>query len=170
MIPRSKIVKVARSFVGTPVVHQGRLPGVGLDCGGVLECTSTKTPGLTSLAGVATHYPVGRLAGLRLYRMLRKHMDEIPVAERLPGSVMLWWVNTRISGRAPLPQHVGIWLGAGIVHAEVTARKVVEVSYGAYWSSREYAAFDFRLLGAQPAHRIDERCVGCTDDDPCGCG
>ena len=32
---RADIVKLARSFIGTPFQHQGRLPAIGLDCGGV---------------------------------------------------------------------------------------------------------------------------------------
>jgi hypothetical protein len=38
MTTREEVVAVARSFKGTPFHHQGRLPGVGLDCAGVLIC------------------------------------------------------------------------------------------------------------------------------------
>ncbi len=35
---REDFVRVARSYIGTPFHHQGRLPGVGLDCAGVIVC------------------------------------------------------------------------------------------------------------------------------------
>jgi Cell wall-associated hydrolases (invasion-associated proteins) len=38
MTTRADVVRVARSFSGTPYHHLGRLPGVGLDCAGVLIC------------------------------------------------------------------------------------------------------------------------------------
>lgn len=36
MANRAQIVAAARSFKGTPFQHQGRIPGKGLDCAGVL--------------------------------------------------------------------------------------------------------------------------------------
>jgi len=38
MTTRADIVNVARGYVGTPWHHRARLPGVGLDCAGVLIC------------------------------------------------------------------------------------------------------------------------------------
>ena len=31
---RNELMIAARSMVGTPFIHQGRVPGVGLDCAG----------------------------------------------------------------------------------------------------------------------------------------
>ena len=39
MTTRADVVRVARSYIGTPYHHQGRVPSVGLDCAGVLICT-----------------------------------------------------------------------------------------------------------------------------------
>jgi len=38
MTTRVDIVQIARSYIGTPFHHMGRLPGVGLDCAGVPVC------------------------------------------------------------------------------------------------------------------------------------
>ena len=38
MITREDIVRVARSYIGTPYHHMGRTPRVRLDCAGVLIC------------------------------------------------------------------------------------------------------------------------------------
>ena len=35
-----RIAAAARSYVGTPFVHHGRRPGVGLDCAGVAFCAA----------------------------------------------------------------------------------------------------------------------------------
>lgn len=35
----ASVAKHARSFVGTKFVHQGRVPGAGLDCAGVCVCS-----------------------------------------------------------------------------------------------------------------------------------
>lgn len=36
MTTRADIIAYARTLIGTPFDHQGRLPGVAIDCGGVL--------------------------------------------------------------------------------------------------------------------------------------
>ena len=38
MPTRSQIVETARSYLGTPFQHQGRLKGIGVDCVGLLVC------------------------------------------------------------------------------------------------------------------------------------
>lgn len=38
MSARDEIVRVARSYIGTPFHHRERQPGVALDCAGVLIC------------------------------------------------------------------------------------------------------------------------------------
>lgn len=40
MIERKQIVDAARSYLGAPFVHQGRLREVGIDCAGLLTCVS----------------------------------------------------------------------------------------------------------------------------------
>jgi cell wall-associated NlpC family hydrolase len=39
-VTRQQIVETARSYVGTPYQHQGRLRGVGVDCVGLLVCVA----------------------------------------------------------------------------------------------------------------------------------
>jgi hypothetical protein len=38
MAARSDIVRIARTYLGTPFHHRGRTPGVALDCAGLLVC------------------------------------------------------------------------------------------------------------------------------------
>lgn len=46
MTTGAEVVAEARACVGTPFVHQGRLPGVGVDCAGVVICVARRL-GLT---------------------------------------------------------------------------------------------------------------------------
>jgi len=38
MTHKERIIQLARSYVGTPYHHQARVPGVGIDCVGILVC------------------------------------------------------------------------------------------------------------------------------------
>lgn len=40
MIQRADFISAVRALIGTPVVHMGRVPGEGLDCGGVPWCAA----------------------------------------------------------------------------------------------------------------------------------
>ena len=40
MSTHADAVRVARTYIGTPFHHMGRLPGVGLDCAGLLVCVA----------------------------------------------------------------------------------------------------------------------------------
>lgn len=42
MVNREIIVETARAFKGTPFAHQGRRPGVALDCAGVIICDANE--------------------------------------------------------------------------------------------------------------------------------
>lgn len=39
-VTRADVVRLARSYVGTPFQHMGRQPGVGLDCAGLVICVA----------------------------------------------------------------------------------------------------------------------------------
>lgn len=160
---RDEVVAAARSMVGTPHAHGGRLPGVGLDCGGLIVCTAQRVAALETLRGPAGYTSHG-MRGQPFYCAVRSELDEIALEARQPGTVIMWWVNHRLPGRPPIARHLGIWTGAGYVHAD--ASKIVEVGESDYWHTREYAAFDFRLRGAGPNHRVPARQ---SSDRPCGC-
>lgn len=115
------IVAGARRCVGTRFRIQGRLPGVGLDCVGVVVCAA-------AAAGIrladATDYSLhgeqaGRLddalSGLR------------PVAAGAAGDVAVF---EPASGT----RHVGIVTEGGLVHAHAGLRRVVEGPADPDWS------------------------------------
>jgi cell wall-associated NlpC family hydrolase len=109
----SRIVEVARSYLGTPFQHQGRLPGVGLDCAGVVIAIARE------LGVVASDFDItgyGRTPdGKSLLRWCREHMNEIPKSEMRPGDVLcVAWEN--------IPHHLAVLAnyrhgGLSIVHS-----------------------------------------------------
>jgi cell wall-associated NlpC family hydrolase len=133
MIMIEKFATIAESYLDTPYLHQGRLPGVGLDCAGVVAC-----------AAIAAGFKVEDVAGysrnpsgMQLIATLAKHC--VPVfgpAQR--GDVLAFtWGGE--------PQHLGVHLGDDyIVHAHAAAKKVVKHRLDDQWRSRITAVYRVR--------------------------
>jgi len=129
MIDPDHIVAIARETMGTPFRHQGRLPGVGIDCAGVLVHV-LKSLGLPhdDLAG----YP-----RLPYRNMIRAVLDAQPCLERVrpreieAGNVLLMTMH-----RFTEPMHVAIYTGSTIVHAYADMQRVVEHSLTPEWRAR----------------------------------
>lgn len=119
------IVAAARECLGTPFRHQGRVPGVGLDCAGVI-CHVAHRLGLPYDA--PTNYPRDPYQGL-----LEAALDAQACLQRVdalePGAVLL--MRTRRE-----PRHVGIWTGATLIHADETVGRVCEHGLDAGWLRR----------------------------------
>lgn len=130
---RDAFVAVARSYVGTPFHHEGRLPGVGLDCIGSPVC-----------AGIASGFDVRDVRGypLRPNGMLKKMLDErlINVPTMLTGDLLLMRFDHEE------PHHLAIFTGKTIIHAHVIARKCVEQDWTDYWADRTVGIYRFPEL------------------------
>jgi hypothetical protein len=93
------------SYVDTPTVHQGRLPGVGMDCPGPLICAAW-AHGLKPRSFNVTGY--GRVPdGKVLQGLLEEHLQRIHYDDRLPGDVPL------VRFQQGRPQHMGILVETG---------------------------------------------------------
>ena len=104
-----RMVKAARSFAGTPFVHQARQPGAGLDCVGLIVCAA-------GLAGKTLTAPINydrdpfpellsrgiRSNGLRRISRLASRQD---------GDMLAFWVKRRGN-----PTHCAVSDGQGMVH------------------------------------------------------
>lgn len=130
----SAVVTVARTLLDTPFQHQGRLPGVALDCVGLVVAVATVL-GYT----VVDRSDYGRAP---LNGELETALDSQPCLQRIdladmaPGDVLLARFKKR-------PQHVAIYTGAGIIHAYGAVGKVVEHDIDAAWRSRIVRAYRF---------------------------
>lgn len=99
---RDDWVRACLAYVGTPFVHQGRLPGVGMDCPAWMICGAWET-GLKPRSFDVRGYP--RMPdGQALQRICGEHLIQLPsLADALPGDAIL--TSFRESGRA---QHLGM--------------------------------------------------------------
>jgi cell wall-associated NlpC family hydrolase len=140
---RADAVRVARTYVGTPFQHMGRLPGVGLDCAGVLVCLARElhlvAPDFDTIA--YSQLPDGS----SMMRWCGEYMDPKPRELMVPGDVVLLITDED-------PQHLAL-LGdypsvgtLSIIHAAAVARppRVIETRLMFSRAMRFAAAFSFR--------------------------
>lgn len=128
----ARMIAAARGCLGTPFHHQGRQPGAGLDC-----------IGLVVVALRAVDVPVRdrtdyarRPEGESLVAALRDH-GAAPVPEIATGDVLLF----RYDGH---PQHAALATGADcMIHSFAPAGKVVETVIGDYWRRRLSGVYRF---------------------------
>jgi len=130
MIDREKILIEARSWVGTPWHHQGRLKHVGVDCVGLIV-------GVASALGLTLEdttdyqrFPDGVTLAKELGRQL------LLTQKPLPGDVMLFRVSR-------LPQHVAFCSPLGVIHAHQGVKTVVETSLSQAWRTRLFGVYSF---------------------------
>ncbi|MBA1147418.1 C40 family peptidase [Ectothiorhodospiraceae bacterium WFHF3C12] len=125
MVPAQGVIELARSYKDTPFHHQGRQPGVGLDCVGLLACAF-------QAAGVPirdrTNYPRQPIPADML-DALREHTERVPKrASWLPADVL--WMHF------DEPQHLALYTGRSVIHAYAQVGRVVEHRMDATWMGR----------------------------------
>ena len=107
--------KAAHSFIGTPYRHQGRAPGAGLDCIG-LVVASLEAAGIdiSGLPSDYSHIPKPKL----ILSNIARYCDV--VAEMAPGDILVMALRTH-------PQHLALYVGDNqIIHSYMAAGKVVK--------------------------------------------
>ena len=131
---RNSIVTAARSYVGTPFLHQGRT-AKGLDCVGLcirvahdLKLTQFDIDGYSRV-------PSGRM----MQRILAEQCERIDIQDILPGDILHMAFEDE-------PQHLAIVTDKGIIHANGN-RGVVEHWLDAEWHYRIRGAY--RLPGVE---------------------
>lgn len=134
---REALVSEARSWLGTPWVHQGRRKGEGVDCVGfVVE--AAKAAGVLEVDEAASYKR--RPDGVTLRGKLAAHLEAIRTTEIRPGDVVLLRTTGVIDDHVALvvdhPQR-----GLGLIHAYLPMKKVVEHGLDAQWRGRIIAAY-----------------------------
>jgi cell wall-associated NlpC family hydrolase len=130
------IASAAASYAGTPFVHLGRVPGVGLDCAGVVFCAAWQ-------AGLeledARNY--GKIPQANyLLEMLSARCRNLDGESPRPGDVVLFQFSS-------LPMHFGILLNDNrMAHALEGRRRVLVGPMGSAWESKLHSCW--RLMGA----------------------
>lgn len=148
MIDSREIVRHARSWIGTPFRHQGRNPGLGVDCIGVV-IDAMRRAGVVPPGWNYTGYGREPLNGL-LQTELQKYLT--PTDQWAPGTVLLmrWFAE---------PQHVGIYAGqhplAGgdtVIHSCQSLGGCVEHTLSTKWRQRVCALY--RIPGVIYANEV----------------
>ncbi len=132
MIARAMIVAQARTWLGTPFHHQGRVKGVGVDCAGLIL-------GVAAELGVSIEDRRGygrQPDSDELILLCRREAAEIRSSEARPGDFYLMALKGR-------PQHLAIATDKGVIHALAPQRRVVEHRLDRYWASCITSAFAF---------------------------
>jgi NlpC/P60 family putative phage cell wall peptidase len=131
------IMATARSWLGTPWVHRGRLKGVGVDCGGLIIGVGREL-GLLDFDTAA----YGRIPdGQKLRALCDQYLLPKPVSEIVPGDVLLMRFTRH-------PQHLAIAGDRGepfsLIHAYADAGQCVEHGADQMWRRRIVAAYSFK--------------------------
>ena len=136
---RDDFVKTCRGYLDTPFRHQGRLPGVGLDCAGVAVCAARECG-----EEVADFVAYSRLPSSAVFlETIGKSCDRVMKRDVLPGDLAVFEFDSN-------PQHLGVIVGTAplmMLHAYMPARKVVEHRLDEQWMKRAKAFF--RIRGIQ---------------------
>ena len=139
----NRVVEAARSWLGTPYLHQASLKGQGADCLGLVRGVWREVVGPEPDA-LPAYSPDWAEVGAEelLLAAARRRLVEIPVVEAQPGDVLLF----RMSAGAPI-KHCAILSAADapegrMIHA-YWGRAVVESWIGPWWRRRLAAAFRF---------------------------
>jgi cell wall-associated NlpC family hydrolase len=125
------IVETARTWLGTPFHHQGRVKGAGVDCIGLVIGVARE---LGIWAPDFDYRDYGRQPNNGvLLREISKHCEPCTMEE---GCILLMrWFKE--------PQHVAIYTGGTIIHSAETFGKVVEHGYDRKWAKRTVHAFRY---------------------------
>lgn len=129
-VTREDIIAEARTWLGTPFHHQGRVRGHGVDCAGLVACVG-KALGLTCFdtARYGRSPDPAMMGDILRRELVAKPISEIQLADVL-------WLSFDSE-----PQHVAIVTDVGIIHATSAIRRVVEHGLDDVWRSRIRCAF-----------------------------
>lgn len=131
-----EIVETARQWLGTPFVHQGRVRGVGVDCGGLLL-------GVARDLGMEVDEPPAYSMSPDpdiIQTMLDRYCVRVDFSDIQPGDI-LWF------SFAGEPRHVGIASDIGVIHAWAKPGCVVEHRLDEVWMHRLCAVYRVRMEG-----------------------
>ena len=131
---RQKIINEARTYLGTPFHHQGRLKGIGIDCIGLIVNVGKS---LNLMSHDNTCYS-RRPDGVTLMAELRKCLIEKDINDIQPGDIVVYWIVN-----PDKPVHVGIITDYGFIHTYADVGRVVEHRLTRAWQKRIYAVFSY---------------------------
>lgn len=122
MTQAERFVEAARASMGTRWMHQGRLPGVGLDCAGLAICAAAAIGMEFKDVEGYSRAPTGH----SLVRAIEQSADRVRGEPQLGDILAL--------STAEIPTHMAIFCGGGrIIHTWAAVQKVVEHEFNSSW-------------------------------------
>jgi NlpC/P60 family putative phage cell wall peptidase len=136
------VVSIARTWIGTPYVHQASLRGAGCDCLGLVRGVFRELVGIEP-ERVPPYTPDWSEAGGEetLWQAARRHLRELTHVQPVQGHVVLMRMRDGV-----VAKHVGI-IGSlqgthTLIHA-YSGRGVVETPLSEPWRRRIVAVFAY---------------------------
>lgn len=134
---QNDIIAAARACLGTPFRHQGRLPGIGLDCAGVaVEVARALGCAPLDVSGYGRTPAAGQLeAALEAQPDLERILDR---EARQPGDILLLRFTDE-------PQHLAILTDEGtMIHSFEAVGICCEHTITRGWAARIVRVYRFR--------------------------
>ena len=128
------IIAVAREFLKTPFVHQGRLPGKALDCAGLVVVTAQRL-GL-EVIDVQDYSRLPNNGALEAMLDIQPSLHGVGRGEAQPGDVLLMKFKKE-------PTHLGIHAGDNLIHCWQPVGMVCEHRFDEAWQRRVVAVYRF---------------------------
>lgn len=145
MSTRADVVRVARSYIGTPWHHMARRPGVGLDCAGVIVCVARELGLVVADFDGPAYKPTPD--GEAMVATCKKHMLPVSREAMQPGDVIVIITDA-------FPQHMAILGdyvhgGLSIIHAANNAHPPRVIETRLMWSRAQRFVAAFALPGIE---------------------
>ncbi len=132
-VDKTSFLRAVEGMMGTKFRHQGRVPGVGVDCVGVVVCALKAAGGLVNDKTDYSRIPSNGV----LVKSIKEHCDQINRSEVTLGDIMLFHFGHE-------PQHVAVITSMDpitLTHAYSSSGKVVKNGFDDVWERRLIACF-----------------------------
>lgn len=130
-----EIIAAARACIGTPFLHQGRIPGVALDCAGLLIAVAQAVG--AEYQDVTGYGPNPSGGMLQAALDAQPGLGRVSANARAPGDLLLMRFSTE-------PQHLAVLTGETIIHAYSHVGTVCEHRLSSMWATRIVSVYRFR--------------------------
>jgi cell wall-associated NlpC family hydrolase len=131
------VIAAARSCLGTPFQHQGRIKGLALDCAGLAISVADDLGIVYQDVQGYSRLPVRSL--LQSALIDQPELKRVETCAMAPGDILLMRFGRH-------PQHLALYTGSTIIHSYEAAGFVCEHDLSDEWRQRIVAVYRFRVL------------------------
>lgn len=146
-IPATRVVEAARSWLGTPYVHQASLKGVGCDCLGLVRGVWRELQGREPMP-LPNYSSVWSETGNEEQLLLAATRCMHPVKSgcRQPGDILVFRMRTNA-----LAKHAGILCGDQYFIHAYQGSSVASSAFCSFWQRRVAGVFRFPFVEPEAA-------------------